>query len=337
MRILNIHGVSDVRLDAREAPLPGDRDVVVQIKACGVCGSDLSYIKIGGVNRPKGGVTPLGHEASGVVTAVGGGVSGLAPGQRVVINPMRTANRIGTGGPEGAFSEAVLVAEARVGDNVLPIPDDLPFDVAALAEPLAVALHSVNRAQVKAGDKVAVFGCGPIGLGVILWLVDRGADVAALDLAPERLERARAMGARVAINPSKDDVRARLVEAHGAGTTLFRDAVGTDAFIDAAGAPNIVGDVIKMARTHARLVVTAAPYKPVEVDLKAMMLNELTITTALGYPTELPEVLAALPRIRDKAASLISHRFGFDDVLTAFATAGTPNSAKVMVEFGGVA
>jgi threonine dehydrogenase-like Zn-dependent dehydrogenase len=267
------------------------------------------------------------------VTAVGGAVEGLSPGQRVVINPMQTANRIGTGGPEGAFSEAVLVADARLGGNILPIPDDLPFDIAALAEPLAVALHSVNRAEAKAGDKVAVFGCGPIGLGIILWLVERGADVVALDIAPERLERARAMGARVTVNAAKEDVRARLLEAHGAGRSLFREAVGTDAFIDAAGAPNILGDVIRMGRTHARLVVTAAPYKPVELDLKAMLLNEMHITAALGYPKELPEALAALPRIREKAASLISHRFPFDDVLAAFGTAGTPGSAKVIVEF----
>ena len=82
--------------------------------------------------------------------------------------------------------------DARVGDSLLPIPKDLPYEVAALTEPLSVAMHGVNRAQAKPGDKVVVFGCGPIGLGMVLWLKDRGVDdVIALDLSPERLERAR--------------------------------------------------------------------------------------------------------------------------------------------------
>src|SRR5271163_886900 len=215
-RILNIHGVDDVRLDPIESPRPGSSDVVVQVKACGVCGSDLSYIKIGGIHRRPGGVTPIGHEAAGKVISVGSAVKGVSVGQRVVINPMMTSSYVGSGGPEGAFTEELLIRDACVGESLLPIPDDLPYEVAALTEPLAVALHGVNRAEVKPGDKVAVFGCGPIGLSMVLWLIDRGVtDVVALDLAPERLERARALGARAVINPAKENVRARLIELHG--------------------------------------------------------------------------------------------------------------------------
>jgi (R,R)-butanediol dehydrogenase/meso-butanediol dehydrogenase/diacetyl reductase len=187
MRALNIHGVGDLRLDPKARPRAGDRDVVVQVKACGICGSDLSYIKNGGINRAEGGVTPIGHEAAGEVVEVGAAVQGISLGQRVIINPMMTSTFIGSGGPEGAFTEAVLVGEVQPGVTLLPIPDDLPYEVAALAEPLAVALHSVNRTGAKPGDKVVVFGCGPIGLGMVLWLADRGVtDVVALDLAPER-------------------------------------------------------------------------------------------------------------------------------------------------------
>src|SRR5580692_5541412 len=255
MRVLNIHGVNDVRLDPVEPPRPGSSDVVVKVKACGVCGSDLTYIKIGGIHRKPGGVTPIGHEAAGEVITVGSDVKGVSVGQRVVINPMMTPSYIGSGGPEGAFTEELLVRGARVGDSLLPIPDDLPYDVAALTEPLAVALHGVNRSLAKPGDKVVVFGCGPIGLGMVLWLVDRGVkDVVALDLAPERLERAKALGASAVINPAKEDVRARLRELHGEARVFSRDAVGTDAYIDAAGAPNILTDVVNMAKMHSRMV-----------------------------------------------------------------------------------
>ena len=335
-RVLNIHGINDVRLDPIDPPRPGSSDVVVRVKACGVCGSDLSYIKIGGIHRPPGGVTPIGHEAAGEVIAVGDGVKDVPIGQRVIINPMNTPSYIGSGGPEGAFTEELLVREARLGDSLLLIPGDLPYEVAALTEPLSVAMHGVNRAQAKPGDKVVVFGCGPIGLGMVLWLKDRGVkDVVALDLAPERLERAMALGARAVINPAKEDVRARLSELHGQARVFSREAVGTDAYIDAAGAPNILSDVVQMAKLHSRMVVTAAYMKPVSLDLGAMLTTEMTITTAVGYPTEMPEVIAALPRLREKVRSLISHRFPFDKVLDALGVAGTPGSAKVMVDFEG--
>ena len=334
MRVVNIHGVDDVRLDPVAAPAPGSKDVVVQVKACGICGSDLTYIKIGGIHRRPGGVTPIGHEAAGEVISVGADVKGVAVGQRVVINPMMTSSYVGSGGPEGAFTEELLIRDARVGESLLPIPEDLPYDVAALTEPLAVALHGVNRAEVKSGDKVAVFGCGPIGLSMVLWLIDRGVtDVVALDLSAERLERAKALGARAIINPAKEDVRARLLELHGSARVFSRESVGTDAYIDAAGAPNLLTDVVKMAKFHSRMVVTAAYMKPVLLDLGAMLTTEMTITTAVGYPTEMAEVIASLPRLRDKARSLISHRFPFDRVIEAIGVAGTPASAKVMVDF----
>lgn len=333
-RVLNIHGVGDVRLDPADVLRPGSSDVVVKVKACGICGSDLTYIKVGGIHRKPGGVTPIGHEAAGEVLAVGTDVKGVSPGQRVVINPMMTPSYIGSGGPEGAFTEELLVRDARVGASLLPIPDDLPYEVAALAEPLAVGLHGVNRAQAKAGEKVVVFGCGPIGLAMIMWLVDRGVtDVVALDLAAERLARAKALGAREVINPTKENVRSRLLELHGSARLFSREAVGTDAYIDAAGAPNILSEVIGMAKFQSRLVVTAAYMKPVQIDLGAMLTTEMTITTAVGYPDEMPDVVAALPRLRDKARSLISHRFPFEKVIEALGVAGTPASAKVMIGF----
>jgi threonine dehydrogenase-like Zn-dependent dehydrogenase len=216
---------------------------------------------------------------------------------------------------------------------LLPVPEGVSYEVAALTEPLAVALHGVNRAEVKPGDKVVVFGCGPIGLGMVLWLVDRGVtDVVALDLAPERLARAKALGARAVIDPSREDVHARLLELHGSTRLFGREKAGTDAYIDAAGAPNILTDVIKMAKAHARMVVTAAYMKPVQIDLGAMLTTEMTITTAVGYPTEMPDVIAAMPRLLEKLKSLISHRFPLDKIIEAIGVAGTAASAKVMIE-----
>lgn len=334
-RALNIHDVNDVRLDPKPPSKAGDKDVVVKMKAVGICGSDLTYIKYGGIMRKPGGVTPLGHEGAGEVIEVGKDVQDIKVGQRVVINPMQTSTNIGSGGPEGAFADDVLVGDARVGDSILPIPGDIPYEVAALCEPLAVALHGVNRAEATADKKVVVFGCGPIGLGMVLWLSDRGCkDIVALDLAEERLERARGLGAHHVFNPTKVNLRDELMRVHGKARLISRDAVGTDAFIDAAGGPTILMDVVNMAKFQSRLVVTAAVMKPVEINLSTMLTTEMTITTALGYPTEMNDVVAALPRIKDKAQSMISHRLPFDQVLEGLKIAATPQSAKVMIEFG---
>jgi threonine dehydrogenase-like Zn-dependent dehydrogenase len=334
MHALNIHGAGDVRLDLKDPPTAGERDVIVAVRACGVCGSDLGYIKRGGINRPEGGVTALGHEAAGEVIAVGAAVKGVSVGQRVVINPMETSTNIGSGGPEGAFSEQVRVGDARIGESLLPIPNDVPFDVAAMAEPLAVALHGVNRTRARPGDKVAVFGCGPIGLGMVLWLIDRGVtDVVAIDLAEARLERAKALGARAVINPATENLKARLSELHGTQQVLFLEKAATDIYIDAAGGPNIIPDVISMAKTHARLVITAVYAQPVPLPTTLMLMSEMSITSALGYPTEMPEVVGALPRLKNKVASLISHRYRLDEIMEALSIAGTPQSAKVMIEY----
>jgi len=333
MRILNIHGAGDVRLDPRIPPRPGKRDAVVRIRACGVCGSDLTYINRGRIMKERDGVVPLGHEAAGEVMELGEEVDGIALGQRVVLNPMKTPSLVGSGGPEGAFSEEILVAGVQPG-TLLPFPDDLPFEIAALAEPLAVALHGVNRAGAAPGDKVAVFGCGPIGLGMIIWLIDRGVtDIVACDLSDERLERAMALGARATVNPASQDVSSRLSELHGREDVLGRPAAGTDIFMDAAGGRNLVQDIVRMGKTHARLVITAMRGKDDPIDFSALLLNEMTITSAMGYPDEMPAVVEALPRLKDKASSLISHRFAFDDVLEALKVAGTAQSAKVMVSF----
>ena len=334
MRLLKIHGVGDVRLDEYERPQAGPNDVVVRMKATGICGSDLSYIKFGGMPAEPGGTTALGHEGAGEVTEVGAAVAGIAVGQAVIINPMMTPSFIGSGGPEGAFTEELLVREALLGENILPIPDGISYEIAALCEPLAVAMHGVNRAEVKAGDKVVIYGCGPIGLGMIVWLVDRGVtDVVALDLAPERRERAMALGARAAFDPTQCDLRAELMALHGEARSFNRHGPATDAYIDAAGAPNILTDVIKLAKWHARMVITAAYMRPIEFPVGQMLTSEMTITTAVGYPSEMPDVIAAMPRLKDKLATLISHRLPFDRVIEGLDVAATPQSAKVMIAF----
>ena len=334
MQLLTIHNTNDVRLDNYQRPDAGPDDVVVKMKNCGICGSDLSYIKHGGIPTP-GTKTALGHEGAGEIMEVGANVNNIKIGDRVIVNPMQTPSNIGSGGPEGAFTEELLVRQAKLGASILPIPEDIPYDIAAMCEPLAVAMHGVNRAEVSAGDKVVVFGCGPIGLGMVLWLVDRGVNTVALDLAPERRERALALGAQAALDPTKIHLRDELAKLHGEVPSYGRVGVGTDAFIDAAGAPNILSEVVAIAKFHSRMVITAAHLKPIDFPVGRMLTSEMTITTAMGYPTEMPEVIAAMPRLKDKIATMISHHLPLSEVLEGLKIAATSQSCKVMIDIDG--
>ena len=332
MRQINIHGAGDVRMDEAPTPEPGPRDVVVRVTACGICGTDLAVAASGASGRRS--PMPLGHEAAGVIVQAGAQVGGVSLGERVVVNPMNTDAVIGNGGPEGAFTDLLLVREAELGRSLFRIPADMPDAVAALVEPLAVARHAVNRGDPKPGETAVVLGAGPIGLGAVIWLKRRGvAKLIAVDLNEGRLARAKALGATHTIVAGRSDLAAELGAICGTLTVLDAPAVDVDLFIDAAGAPRIAADVVAMSKRHARLVVVAVHHSPVPIDFSRMLRSELSITTSIGYPTELPDVLADLAELQAEAEIFISHRFPFDRFFEAFETAKTGDCAKVMVEF----
>ncbi len=333
MQQLRIHAPGKVSLDEVPVPEPGPRDAVVRVQACGICGSDLGYIALGGVAGPTPEPTALGHEFSAVVDRVGAEVTRVAPGQRVVVNPIAGANNIGNGGPGGAFAREVLVQEVEGGDVIFPIPDDLPFDRAALAEPLGVGMHAVDRAGVAPGDKVVIFGAGPIGLMALATLRYRGFDdVAIVDLSENRLEIARRLGATLALDPGAGDIWEALRELHG--TELWLGAVpttGSDAYIEASGAASVIGELVGQARPGARISVVALHRTPREVDFMMVMAKQLTLAGSMAYPDDYGEMVRLLGEV-DLSPS-ITHRFPLAAIEEALAVAGDPGRAgKVIVE-----
>ena len=237
MQQVRVHGPGDVRVDDVPEPDPGPGDVVVRVAACGICGSDLSYISMGGLAGPAAAPMCLGHEVAGTVDRVGAEVTTARVGDRVVVHPGDDEiGRIGNGGPEGGLTPRLLVTDADRG-RLHRVPDDLPLDVAAFAEPLAVGMHAVDQADVEPGSGVCVFGCGPIGLAAIATLVDRGhEDVVAVDLSPTRRELARSIGAHTALDPTTTDVWGALADLHGTAPFMFGPTPATAAFIEASGA-----------------------------------------------------------------------------------------------------
>jgi threonine dehydrogenase-like Zn-dependent dehydrogenase len=314
-------------------PTVGPNDALIKMRACGICGSDAFYISIGGLRE---GHTPLGHEPAGEVVEIGSAVTGIAVGDRVVVNPMAAPGGIiGNGGPSGALADYLLIEDAVRGKSLEVVPNHIPFEVAALNEPMAVARHGVNQCQPKPTDTVVVFGAGPIGLGATIAFKTLGVtSVVVADLIPARLEKAMKVGADAVINSADEDVAQRLIELHGPGESVFPGKAGTDIYFDAAGVPAVINTALTAAKNGARLCVVAVHKEPVPVDFINIMSNEITIVGSMGYPDEIFEVTKDIVANWEKYAVIVSHTIPFADVEEALRTASTPGAAdKVVVTF----
>jgi threonine dehydrogenase-like Zn-dependent dehydrogenase len=328
-----LHGPNDVRVDEVPVPDPAPGEAVVRVAACGICGSDLGYIKMGGLAGPSGQPMPLGHELSGVVEAVGPGVSSVAAGARVVVNPIAANNMIGNGGPEGGFAPYLLVRGVDEDRCILPIPDALALDVAALAEPLGVGMHAVDRVDIQPGEKVVVFGAGPIGLTAIATLRRRGVeDVIAVDYSRRRLEIASALGAPVVLCPEDGDPWETIRDVHGTSPVMGAPMAGSDAYIEASGATPVISQIVGNARSEARISVVALHKGEVPVNFILLMMKQLCIAGSMAYPTDWSPMLEML--VDTDLSAMITHRFDLESFGDALTVANDPAAgAKVMIEF----
>ena len=335
MRSVVVTGVDQVEVLEVDRPVAGPMDVVLRMRTSGICGSDHMYIHFGGI-PPRQGATPLGHEPAGEVVEVGSQTSGFSVGDHVVIDTMAFSDGLlGSGGAQGGLNEYVVVHDAQVGRQLRIIPAEIPWEVAALNEPMAVARHAVNRLQLREGAKVAIFGAGPIGLGAALGAKAVGAGhVVVVDIQPRRLETALRIGADAVINSAEEDVKARLIELHGRGPAGFiRDPrPDTDGFLDAAGVPAVVQTILGCLKPRAVVSIPAVHKQPVPVDFGALLTTEADIRLSMGYPTEIFEVTDDIIAHAAKYRQIISHVMPYDRVLEAIQLAGTPGAAdKVIV------
>lgn len=304
MQALRWHANNDLRLEEVETPEPGDQDVLIDVAACGICGTDLHEYRHGPNMirldaHPLSGSAPpltLGHEFSGTVARVGAQVTDLRNGQLVTVDPclrcgtcpscLRGDYHLCTKGgsvglaADGAFASSVLVPRA----NVLPVPDGVPPEWAAVAEPLAVGLHAATRAAVGPGDIVLITGGGPIGIASLLGALSRGAAaVYVSEPVPERAEIAVRFGATEAFNPTTTDVRREVFLKSG--------RVGPDAAIEATGRPDAIELALTSVRRGGRVSLVGISDQHLDVDLRQVVLYERSVSGALGYHHDIERVL----------------------------------------------
>jgi threonine dehydrogenase-like Zn-dependent dehydrogenase len=279
---------------------------------------------------------PLGHEFAGEVIEAGANVASFKVGDRVAYNSNNSPADMGRGGECGGFSDYVILrgVEAHT-QSLCPIPDSVSYDHAALVEPLSVSEHAVNRAAVQSGESVAVFGAGPIGLGIVAGLKARGIDdIIAFDLSALRLERARAVGARLTFDPREHPVAETLGRERGMGNVWGVELPKTDVYFEVSGGRGVLADIMGMANKHSRVIVVAMQPEPLTFDASRLMSKETSLIGASGYPSEFPEVMAKLADKSLDAEAMITHRLPFSDFLNAFDVADDASgAAKVVITF----
>jgi (R,R)-butanediol dehydrogenase/meso-butanediol dehydrogenase/diacetyl reductase len=333
MKVAVLHGPGDLRLDDAQRPVAGAGDLVVKVAAAGICGTDLHFRSMGPrFEAPMA----LGHEWAGEVIEVGPEVTSFKVGDRVAYNSNNSPADMGRGGECGGFSNYVALREVDGQVQALcKVPDNVSYDHAALVEPLSVAAHAVNRADPKPGETVAIFGVGPIGLGIVVALRMKGIeDIVAFDLSPLRRERALALGARAAFDPREKPPAEALGELRGHGKIWGLDYPKTDIYFEVSGAPGLLSQIADFANKRSRIITVAMQRHPVTFDGTKLMSKEISVIGASGYPTEFPEVMEKLAAKTVDPEMMITHRFPFSDFLNAFEVANDANgAAKVVLTF----
>lgn len=332
MKALAIHGKEDIRWEDREVPTPGDGEVRLRVNYVGICGSDLHYYFHGanGEYTIREPLTP-GHELSGVVDLDPSGR--LAPGTPVTVHPARYGPEVPgledrphlrSGGDylgsaaadphrQGGASELLIVEDHMI--RVLPA--SLPLERAALAEPLAVAIHAVSLAGDITGARVLVIGAGPIGLLVVAAAVKAGAAVVgASDVRAEPLDRAQALGATEVSLVGRDTI----------------ENESYDVVFECSGVGVALSSAVRAARRTGTIVqVGMLPNADIGVNLAPMLAKELTIRGAFRFSTEIDDAIALLAE-SDALDSVISHVLPASDAVQALELARDSSaSAKVLL------
>ncbi len=345
-----LHGTHDLRWETRTVAAPGPREVRVRVRRIGVCGSDVHYYTHGRIG-PFVVEAPLvlGHEVMGVVEAVGEGVTRVGVGDRVALEPGVPCRRcayckrgeynlcprmtfMATPPVDGALGEYVLWPD----DFVFPLPDTLSDDAGALLEPLAVGVWAARKGGVGPGDRVAVFGAGPIGCTTIQAARAAGATtIIAVDLEDFRLDLARRVGATHTVNARTADVLAVIRDLTRADLPLSH--AGVDVAFETAGSLPTTRLTLAAPRPGGRAVLVGLPPDPeVSLDIVSAASREVTLRGVFRYANCYPAAIALVHSGAVDLDALVTHRYAFEDTPAAFAFADREKrtSMKVMIEVG---
>ena len=335
MRASVLRGGRMVYRDDAPDPVPESGQVLVAVRSCGICGSDLHFAAHGGemlalaaqMAGGAGGMNVdlrrdifMGHEFSAEILEAGPGTETHPPGTLVTSMPVLLSAKgvepiMSSNTTLGAYAERMLLSAPLL----LPIPNGLDYKHAALTEPMAVGLHAVNKSNIVPGETALVLGCGPIGIAIIAALRARGVEtIVASDFSSKRRELAIAMGAHQTLDA-----------AQGSPFDSAKPAV----VFEAVGVPGIIDDVLLRARPGTRLVVAGVCMQPDTVHPFFAIAKEINVQFVLAYtPDEFAGSLRALAEGDIDVTPLITGEVGLEGVGAAFDDLADPERhCKILV------
>jgi L-gulonate 5-dehydrogenase len=325
-----------IRQQVEIPPLYNDQ-VLIRTKSIGICGSDIHLFH--GDHPYTTYPMVFGHEASGIVEKVGGGIQDLNPGDHVVLEPLipcgicypcsigRTncCSNMKTVGvtTDGALAELFTVPASCLHK----LPKELPFDLAALAEPFSIGFHAVQRGNVSADDTVLVIGAGMIGLTILAAAKDRGARVMIADMLDYRLALAEKMGADEIVNSKEFDMT---TSVHA-----WTDGIGPSVVFEAVGLPVTLQSAVDIVCDAGRVVVVGVTKEKFCIRGVDVTKKELAIIGSRNNLGQFSQALAFVINHQESAYNLISDTFPFSESEQAFAHASNnpQNTCKVMITF----
>ncbi len=330
MKVIRLHASADLRLHDEPDPIPGAGEKLLQVKAVGICGSDIHWFSEGGIGDARLECPlVLGHEFAGE----------LEDGQRVAVDPAipcrkcefclhghpnlcPTVRFAGHGDIDGALREVMAWDEKCL----FALPDSLTYADGAMLEPLGVALHAVDLAHLRVGMTVGVFGCGPIGLLIIqVAKLSGAAKIIATDKLKHRVEAAKALGANRVLLVGDSHVREEIQAATGGR--------GVDVAFDAAGDQGAVDDAFTTVIPGGKVILVGIPDDD-KTSFTATVARHKGLTVKLVHRMKhtYPRAIALVSQKLVDVSTLVTHRFPLAQAAEAFAVAARRDGLKVVVE-----
>ncbi len=314
-----------ISIEEVPVPVPATGEVLVKVAACGLCRTDLEYLKVAGAT-PKPPPIILGHEPVGTVAETGREVNGLTAGQRVLVAtaiPCFACDFCRTGrenlcprmtlvgaNRDGAFAEYVTAPAT----GVIPLPDSLPLEASAIiTDAVATSYHAVyNRARVKKGDTVAIYGAsGGLGLVCVQMTAAIGARVIAIGRKQWKLAKAEEYGAAEIINTGEVDSIDRAVRRLTRG--------GVDISIDVSGLAQMIESACRATRPGGSIIVVGFSFEKIQLSVNRLMWQELNVLGSKNYRlSDMPAIIGLVKNRVVQPDKIVSHRFKLEEINEAY-------------------